>query len=113
MHNIIYIKNKEIPIFLVYANRDTTFHFPSSTWKNYVQFKKYGFKNVYLCELKNCSQNAQGEDKIKYLTCLHSFYKHHGLPYNPEYATLTPEELKQMQPSVQDIAQKIQSIHIA
>lgn len=109
MHNIIYIKNKALPIFLVYANRDTTFHFPSSTWKNYIQFKKHGFTNVYLCELKDCSQNAQGQDKITYLTCLHSFYKHHNLPYDATYATLSKEDLQKLQPSVTTIQQKLQA----
>lgn len=107
VQNIASIKNKELPIFLVYANKETTFHFPSSTWRNYIAFKKAGFTNVYLCELKETSQGAQGQDKKRYLECLHSFYKKYNLAYDEQFATLTHDELKLLQPSIQDIQSKL------
>ncbi|MDP3787761.1 MAG: hypothetical protein Q8Q60_00410 [Candidatus Chromulinivorax sp.] len=109
VQNIAAIKNKDVPIFLVYANKDTTFHFPSSTWRNYIAFKKAGFKHVYLCELKETSQGAQGKDKIKYLQSLHSFYKKYNLAYDPQFAVLTEAELQEFQPSIQDIQAKLKN----
>jgi pimeloyl-ACP methyl ester carboxylesterase len=107
VHNIASIKNKELPIFLVYANKNTTFHFPSSTWKNYLAFKKAGFKNVYLCELKDSCQKAVGADKLLYLQALNSFYKHHNLAYNPKYAVFNDAQLADMQPSIATIQQRL------
>lgn len=107
INTIPFIKNKDLPIFLSYAIKDTTFHFPSSAWKNYIAFKKAGFKNVYLCQLQNYGQNAQGQDREIYLKSLHSFYKKFGLPYNPEYALLTEEELQLLQPALKTIAEKL------
>ncbi len=109
VQNIAYIHNKDLPIFLVYANKSTTFHFPSSTWRNYIAFKKAGFKNVYICELQETCQGAQGEDKIKYLQCLHSFYKKYNLAYDPQYAVLTAAELQKLQPSIQEIQNKMKN----
>lgn len=105
------IKNKDLPIFLSYANKETTFHFPSSAWKNYIAFKKAGFKNVYLCQLQHYGQNAQGHDRQVYLESLHSFYKNFGLPYNPEYAILTDQQLEELQPSLESITKKL-NIHM-
>ncbi|MBP6870225.1 hypothetical protein KBC04_05055 [Candidatus Babeliales bacterium] len=97
------MKNKDLPIFMSYAMKDTTFHFPSSAWKNYIALKKAGFKNVYLCQLQDHGQNAQGHDKKVYLESLHSFYKKFNLPYNPEYAILSDEALLKLQPSLAEI----------
>ena len=109
INTIPHIKNKNLPIFLSYANKETTFHFPSSAWKNYIAFKTAGFKNVYLCEFEHYGQNAQGNDKKIYLESLHSFYKKFGLPYNPQYAILTDEQLAKLQPSQKSVAQRLQN----
>ncbi len=105
--NIPLIENKELPIFLIYANKNTTFHFPSSTWKNYIAFKHAGFKNVYLCQLDNNCQKATGKDKILYLQALNSFYKKHNITHNPEYAIFNEDQLMQMQPSIEIIQQRL------
>lgn len=107
VENIAHIKNKELPIFLIYANKNTTFHFPSSTWKNYIAFKKAGFKHVYLCELKESCQKAQGDDKLLYLQAVHSFYKEHNLPYLPEYAIFDHDQMAQFQPSIEFIQNRL------
>ncbi|MBV8660781.1 MAG: hypothetical protein JO129_01380 [Candidatus Dependentiae bacterium] len=107
VENISAIKNKDLVVFLSYAKDATTFHFPASTWKNYIAFKKAGFKNVYLCELESYGQNAQGTTKLLYLQRLNSVYKKHNLPYKAEYATLTDEQLLELQPSAQEIRKKL------
>jgi hypothetical protein len=107
VNNIINIKNKNLVIFLSYAKNATKFHFPTSTWKNYIAFKKAGFKNVYLCELESYGQNAQGSTKLIYLQRLNSVYKKHGLPYKNEYATLTDTDLELIQPNIKEIQQKL------
>ena len=109
VENIASITNKELPIFLIYANKNTTFHFPSSTWKNYIAFKQAGFKHVYLCELKDSCQKAKGADKLLYLQALNSFYKKHNLAYNLEHAVLTHEQMSSMQPSVEVVQQRLDS----
>lgn len=111
VNNIACINNKDLPILLVYANKNTTFHFPSSTWKNYIAFKQAGFTNVYLCELKDNCQKAKGEDKLLYLQALNSFYKQHNLSYNPEYAVFNNEQMNNMQPSIQSIQGRLDSNH--
>lgn len=105
--NIPSIINKDLPIFLIYANKNTTFHFPSSTWKNYLAFKNAGFTNVYLCELQHSCQKAQGDDKLLYLQALNSFYKHHNLTYDTQYAVLTDTQMKAMQPSIATIQERL------
>jgi hypothetical protein len=112
VQNIPAIKNKNLPIFLVYANKDTTFHFPSSTWRNYIAFKKAGFKNVYMCELQETCQGAQGDDRKIYLESLHSFYKKYNLAYDPQFAILTASQLEQLQPSIQDVFKKIKDSQV-
>ena len=105
--NISSIINKDLPIFLVYANKNTTFHFPSSTWKNYLAFKQAGFKNVYLCELQDSCQKAVGDDKLLYLQALNSFYKKHNLTYDAKYAILNDKQMNMMQPSIQEIQERL------
>lgn len=107
VQNIAAIKNKDLPIFLVYANKNTTFHFPSSTWRNYIAFKQAGFTNVYICELEETCQGAQGKDKQRYLECVHSFYKKHNLAYDPQFAVMTEAELLELQPTIQEIFKKL------
>lgn len=105
--NIRLISNKQLPIFLCYANKPTTFHFPESTWKNYCAFKKAGFCNVYLCQLDHSSQKATGKDKLLYLQALHSFYKLHNLPHHQIHAVYDAEQMTMFQPSIDIIEQKI------
>ena len=105
--NITGIKNKDVPIFLIYAKKATLFHFPSSSLKNYIAFKRAGFKNVYLCEVQEHAQKAKGDDKKLYIQSLHSFYKKYDLPYNPEHAILTQDELDELQPSIKEICKRL------
>ena len=107
VENIAAIQNKDLVVFLSYAKNANTFHFPTSTWKNYIAFKRANFKNVYLCELESYGQNAQGSTKLLYLQRLNSVYKKHNLPYKAEYATLTDEQLLELQPSIQEIRKKL------
>ena len=101
--NVASIENKDLVIFLSYCQQPSPFHFPQSTWKMYLAFKNAGFKNVYLCELPDYGQNAQGDNKEFYLQRLHSVYKKHNLPCHAKFATLTDEQLTQLQPATIDV----------
>ena len=107
--NIANIKNKNLVVFLSYTRQPSPFHFPQSTWKMYLGFKKAGFKNVYLCELESYGQNAQGDNKISYLQNLHSVYRKHNLPYKSEFAVLTKTQLKELQPTQEKVNEQLKS----
>lgn len=107
LENITAIKNKNLPIFLSYGIKGSTFHYPASAWKLYLKLKKAGFQHVYICELEHYGQNAQGADRQIYLQSLHSFYKKYNFAYNTEFAILTDDELDLLQPSVQEIQLKL------
>lgn len=80
------IKNKELPILLLHSKEDRTFPFFNAL-QLYSEFKKQGFSNVYIAPLKGAHAWALRDDKENYLKAVHSFYKHHGLPYNEKYGT--------------------------
>ena len=101
------IKNKDLPIFLIYAKKPTMFHYPLASLKNYIAFKMAGFKHVYLCEVEENAQKAKGDDKKLYVQSLHSIYKKYDLPYNPEHAVLTQEELEQLQPTLKEVRKRL------
>ena len=107
VENVSAIKNKDLVVFLSYSKQSSKFHFPASTWKNYVAFKRAGFKNVYLCELESYGQNAQGTTKKLYLERLNSVFKKHGLPFKSEFATLTDADIALLQPSAKEINHKL------
>lgn len=102
------ITNKELPVFIVHSHNDPVVDIRSA-WENYKAFKQAGFKNVYLCELQKGGHmnNAYGEDSIKYIQALNSFYKKHNLKHDKKHATLSNEELQQLQPTEEEINQKL------
>ncbi|MGZ6254520.1 MAG: hypothetical protein ACXWL5_00840 [Candidatus Chromulinivorax sp.] len=108
-HQINFIKNKELVVVLTYSPKKSTFHFPPSTWNMYKAFKRAGFKNIYLCELPDYGQKAEGLNKLLYQQYLNSVYKKHNLPYQEKYAVLTEEQLVTLQPTVQEIKEIIKN----
>ncbi len=107
---IAQIKNKNLPVFIVHAQTDEVVHI-SSAWQLYLAFLQAGYTHVYFCELESGQHKAypKSPDKNQYLQALHSFYKKYNLSYNPEFATLTEQELKQLQPTVEEITKKLKA----
>ncbi len=103
IENISLIENKDLAVFLVYTRIGSRYHFPSSAWRLYLAFKEAGFQHVYLCELEEHTEDAQGNDKKLYVERLHSFYKKHNFSYNEQHAVLTSEDLAAMQPSKEQV----------
>lgn len=105
---IAHIKNKDLPIFIVHAQTDTVVHI-SASWQLYKAFLQAGFTHVYLCQLESGEHKAyhNSPDKEKFLHALHSFYKKYGFDYNPEYATLSDEQLHELQPTDDEITAKL------
>jgi predicted esterase len=100
------IKNKNLPIFIVHSKTDMLVHI-SSSWQLYLAFLQAGFTDVYLCELESGEHKAyqKSPDKIKFLQNLHSFYKKYHFNYNQEFATF--DNLANLQPSINDITEKL------
>ncbi|MBV8660784.1 MAG: alpha/beta fold hydrolase [Candidatus Dependentiae bacterium] len=105
---IAHIKNKDLPIFIVHAQTDSVVHI-SASWQLYKAFLQAKFTDVYLCQLKSGEHKAypNSPDKETFLHALHSFYKKYGFDYNPKYATLSDEQLHELQPTEEEITAKL------
>jgi len=97
------IQNKSLPVFIVHSHDDQIVNIRAA-YKNYKAFKDAQFPHVYLCELNHGGHSKNIEDPF-YKTALHSFYKKHGLPHDPQHATL--DNLTHLQPSVEHINEQI------
>jgi hypothetical protein len=108
MQAIAKIENKDLPVFIVHSHNDPVVDIRSA-WHNYKAFKQANFSHVYICELQEGGHmsNASGPDSLIYKQAINSFYKKYGLKYDKKYATLTEKDLKKLQPSEQEIDEKI------
>ena len=79
-----------------------------SAWQNYNALKRAGFSQVYLYELPQGQHPCNAED-LDYQKVLQSFYKHHGFQYDAQLATFTKQELQTLQPSIEEIDEKLQT----
>lgn len=82
------IANKELPILILHSKDDANIPYEHALML-YVAFKEHGFNNVFLVRLHGKHAYSLQEDKVNYLTAVHSFYKQFGLAHNPAYATKT------------------------
>lgn len=112
VESIADIKNKDLPVFIVHSHNDKVVNIRSA-WQYYKAFKQANFSNVYLCELQKGSHNHNADnytldsDSHIYKTALHSVYKKHGFQHDPKQATLQEHEFKKLQPSIEDIDEKL------
>ncbi len=86
IQNIEKIKNKALPVLILHSREDETVPFTHAL-QLYKTFKDNGFNNAYIAALKGRHAYLFKEDTAAYLTAVHTFYKHHNLPYNAVYAT--------------------------
>lgn len=102
------IENKNLPVFIVHSHNDKVVNIRSA-WQYYKAFKQANFPHVYLCELKQGghNHNSNGPDSNIYKTALHSVYKKHEFQHDPELATLQNHEFKNLQPSIEEVDEKL------
>lgn len=105
VNNILNIKNKFLPIFIIHSVEDSKVSV-ASAWQLYLTFKNNGFTDVYLCQLEKGKHSfaLQGPDKNLYMNELHSFYKKYHFNYNKKYANM---DLEDLQPSIENIQKKL------
>lgn len=79
----------DIPTLIVTSKKDMLVPYQCSI-NLYCSLCNKGHKNIYLLILNNSSHPGymyeDKQDKHDYLTVVHAFYKHHGLPHNPKLA---------------------------
>jgi hypothetical protein len=80
------IKNKDLPILILHGDLDVIIPYAQGL-QLYLTFKKHNFKNVHFVTLKGRHAYLLRDDGQNYLTAVHTFYKHYGLPYDVESAT--------------------------
>lgn len=112
---IQYIKNKSLPILIIHSKND---HESSIThsYMLYKMFKEHEFSHVYLAILEGTHGHLITENNTEYLTAIHTFYKHHNLPYSEIYAKDIDQynhDIKTLDLAIDDFYQKLEQKHLA
>ncbi|CAN5137919.1 hypothetical protein BH09DEP1_BH09DEP1_3570 [soil metagenome] len=81
---------QHIPVAFISSKKDR--EVPAVCTKTLIKaLLEAGHQNVYYLELDNSRHpnymSDDENDKIKYQNFMHALYKHHGLPYIPDFAT--------------------------
>lgn len=98
----------DIPIIFIHSKKDRVISINASR-RLYKILRSRGHQHVYLLELNQGRHGflLEGDDASRYQKVIHAFYQKYNLPHNQQLAQQGKKELENIQPSVDEVAQRI------